>query len=348
MTGMIGQECDKFSVLAMSGGGMRGLVFTRLLRFMHEEGAPVHDFDLMAGNSASSPVIALLAVRDSYGRPQYSVHDIDDIFLQIGPELMKTGPVRSLKNLLNERSLFSTQKALGYFRELYGETRLGDIDNRLIISAHRWDNPPEPRLLTNFECPEREGLHYSPDVKLYDAVAASIAVPFVFSPAHVNGERLVDGGVYKFFPLMDAVRAAQHLKPHSPGVVFDEDYYEDLLVFGATSGFRPSKALDKIFTSAQAADDVREFHYLIRNQDVVHCIINDVLGDLDGLYKKPPEDPHFSDMGKLSYVLDAADLLIEKHRDNIFHFSKAFAEALSGQSENAGLSRCLPAQHSLE
>jgi predicted acylesterase/phospholipase RssA len=45
------------------------------------------------------------------------------------------------------------------------------------------------------------GTEETPDVMVYDAVRASMAIPFVFTPHEINGVRYVDGGVTAGFPL---------------------------------------------------------------------------------------------------------------------------------------------------
>lgn len=45
------------------------------------------------------------------------------------------------------------------------------------------------------------GSEETPDVMVYDAVRASMAIPFVFTPHTINGKRYVDGGVTASFPL---------------------------------------------------------------------------------------------------------------------------------------------------
>jgi NTE family protein len=59
----------------------------------------------------------------------------------------------------------------------------------------------------------------TPDVAIADAVAASIAVPFIFAPKIVNGNRLVDGGLVSNLPvwLFDEERLE---RPKLPTIAF--------------------------------------------------------------------------------------------------------------------------------
>lgn len=63
--------------------------------------------------------------------------------------------------------------------------------------AHTW--PDRPTLITAYSIKEQQRVVFgtvdAPDVSLRDAIAASSAVPLVFSPHPIDGELYVDGGV---------------------------------------------------------------------------------------------------------------------------------------------------------
>ncbi len=68
-----------------------------------------------------------------------------------------------------------------------------------LIGDRAFDWPEKPTVCVAFDLETRTrvafGTEQAPDVTLYDAVAASSAVPIVFDPHRIDGRSYVDGGV---------------------------------------------------------------------------------------------------------------------------------------------------------
>jgi NTE family protein len=81
---------------------------------------------------------------------------------------------------------------------LYRSDGVGDwVQDALGPLAETW--PEQPTVIVAYDLEKRQrapfGTEAAPDVALKDAVAASVAVPFVFEPYRIHGSWYADGGV---------------------------------------------------------------------------------------------------------------------------------------------------------
>jgi predicted acylesterase/phospholipase RssA len=99
-------------------------------------------------------------------------------------------------NPFRSKGLFKGRKFLDLFRH-YFDRRLGDTDIpikiiALELSDFDLEGSPSYKIF---------GSEETPDVMVYDAVRASMAIPIVFTPHRIEGKLYVDGGVTASFPL---------------------------------------------------------------------------------------------------------------------------------------------------
>ena len=178
-------------VLALAGGGVRGVFQARFLQNLEQETkmSASEQFDMIAGTSTGS--IVALAVASG----------------------VPAGKVLSLysnesKNIFSQRALGSLRKGGRYnpmvlrkeLDKLFGDMRLGDVKVEIVVPASVSDS------LKGFVF-TRES---TPEYRLVDVALASASAPTYFRPARVDGSELtfVDGGLWANDPTLLAISTA--------------------------------------------------------------------------------------------------------------------------------------------
>lgn len=170
--------CGRRIGLALGSGGIRGFAHAGVLRVVIEEKLPI---DFLAGASAGAMAGAL------YLRGM-DPRDLAD-FTKAMQATVRTGlPTFSF----SPQAMLSGRRILTFLRNRLGrDTTFADLDIPYLVAATSLDT--------------REAVHIDSG-PLPEAVAASAAVPGVFPPVRIDGQRLVDGGASDPVPVR-ALRA---------------------------------------------------------------------------------------------------------------------------------------------
>jgi patatin-like phospholipase/acyl hydrolase len=181
-------------ILAIDGGGIRGLISARVLAEIERRcGRPAGElFDLVAGTSTGAIIACALTKPDPL-----PAADVARIYLEEGPQifdpsLLKT--ITSVGGYLDER--YDADGLLASLRRHFGTARLSDTRPAI--------------LLTTYDLERRRALFLrrDDDLSLVDAAHASCAAPSYFEPVRVGSATLVDGGVFATNPAMCAYAEA--------------------------------------------------------------------------------------------------------------------------------------------
>lgn len=190
-----------FKILAIDGGGIRGVYAAHILKKMKESFDVNFSecFDLIAGTSTGSIIAAGLATGVSIGQ-------IADLYEKEGQNIFK-------KNLLGDygiiRSKYCNSKLVEHLARIFQEKTLSDTQTRLLIPATDISNGTvhvfKSSYLNEFVRDNR--------VKIKDAVLASCSAPVYFDPQKVDDYLLSDGGLWANNPaLVSLVEAIGKLK----------------------------------------------------------------------------------------------------------------------------------------
>ncbi len=194
-------EYRKGNVLALGGGGARGLAHIGVIKALERNGWKP---DLITGTSMGAIVGALYALYKSasvvekkllrYGKSDtFKDFDLADVSRKTGGGSRKNEHWRShvarlllLARLGNQQSILSSKVYRKIFDEVFEDRTFDDLKIPFVAIA--------TDLLSGEDIELTEG-------RLADACAASAAIPGVFSPVKINEMILVDGGVSKNIPV---------------------------------------------------------------------------------------------------------------------------------------------------
>lgn len=178
-------------VLAIDGGGVRGVLPAAFLAVVEEEidGDVVDYFDLIVGTSTGG-IIALglgAGLRAS---------EIRDFYLERGPRIFP-GPTmgRKLRGLLTAK--YDSEQLRTELKTVFDERKLGDAKTRLVIPSmdvnsglvHLWKTAHHERFVQDY-----------PKTMIEVAMSTSAAPTFFRAFLTESGMPLVDGGVFAHNP----------------------------------------------------------------------------------------------------------------------------------------------------
>ena len=178
---------DTFHILALDGGGTRGIYTAQLLATI-EQAFQIRIrtcFDLIAGTSTGS-IIAGAAVSD------IPMQDIVELFDTETPHIFRRRWYRIPLFL----SKYPSQKLTQILAAHLPATPLGEIETPLMITSSEISKSDVHIFRSNYADKLGESNHVDKDVGLRDAILASCAAPTFFAPKPLNNFLLADGGLW--------------------------------------------------------------------------------------------------------------------------------------------------------
>jgi predicted acylesterase/phospholipase RssA len=215
-----------FRVLAIDGGGIRGIIPGAVLADLERRLAPkalADAFDLIVGTSTGGIIALALAVPDGE-RPRHRMEELLDLYLTEGETIFPGGGAIA----------FPARERRGRVRSMREGARYPVDGLEAVLARYLGDVPLRAALtdvvVTSYDVALREPVMLSSrqrpgavcDVSMAVAARATSAGPTYFPPQPVrdgNRERiLVDGGVYVNNPavvgyLLGAASATQEVRP---------------------------------------------------------------------------------------------------------------------------------------
>lgn len=188
----------RFQILALSGGGYRGLFSARIIELMEEQyGGPIADrFDLIAGTSIGGILALALAAR-------IPATNLKDMFVKHGVAIFRSrGPLSGWVGAKYDNRYLRELLAR---KEYLGERLLGESRTRLLIPAVNYTSGA-PQL---FKTPHHQTFGRDHRLRMVDVAMASSAAPTYFPIYEMNSQQYVDGGLIANAPGLLAVHEAR-------------------------------------------------------------------------------------------------------------------------------------------
>jgi uncharacterized protein len=215
-------ERDRFRILVVDGGGIRGLIAARVIARLEElvserAGAErrVSDcFHMVSGTSTGGLLALGLTVPDPErpARPKLSGERLTDLYVSEGPGIFGD----RLHKLLSLAGWIAPKHSPGGLEEAlkdrFGQTRLKDALRELVVTAYDM-HEPGPHFFKRWRAREDERR----DASMVDVGMATSAAPTYFPSHEVDGRVLVDGGVFAANPVVAAVAEALKRRDDAPG-----------------------------------------------------------------------------------------------------------------------------------
>jgi uncharacterized protein len=212
---------DRFRLLSIDGGGIRGLIAARVIAKLEElitEGAGeerrIADcFHMVTGTSTGG----LLAIGvtaphpERPGRPRLTGADLVELYREEGPTIFgdTLHKILSLGGWIGPKH--SPRRLEDTLRRRFGESRLRDALRELVVTSYDM-REPGPHFFKRWrarEAPNR-------DVPLVDVGLATSAAPTYFPSHGLDRRALIDGGVFASNPSVAGVVEALKRRGDEP------------------------------------------------------------------------------------------------------------------------------------
>lgn len=277
---------DTFHILALDGGGTRGIYTAQLLAKIEQAfGVPIRTrFDLIAGTSTGA-IIAGAAVSD------IPMTDIVELFEAETPYIFRRRWYRIPLFL----SKYPNQKLAQIIAKHLPATPLGEIASPLMITSSEIAKSEVHIFRSNYGSRDSEIAPTSKDVNLRDAILASCAAPTFFAPKSVGSFLLADGGLWANNPSTVAFtealsvfgKEAREIRMLSIGTGHSVNMYHNRRGWGFITGWGGAKLTSYVMTlqsqaSARTAKLLLKENYLRINPEIDFWEL-DTLTQLDNL-----------------------------------------------------------------
>jgi len=202
-------------VLAIDGGGIRGVIAIEVLRQLEEmTGQPAHQlFDYMCGVSTGCLITLLI------GALKKSAHECSRLYKQVGIQIFEQNSFLGTSNLVLTHAYYNTDTYEKILKEVLGDLPLiqttRDPTMPKIASISTLMNLPELQafLIRNYDYPPHAFSRYKGTYKpeLWEAMRASGAAPGYFEEYKIDGYVLQDGGLLMNNPTAVGIHESRQL-----------------------------------------------------------------------------------------------------------------------------------------
>ncbi len=263
---------DTFHILALDGGGTRGIYTAQLLAKIEQafQRRIKTCFDLIAGTSTGS-IIAGAAVSD------IPMADIVRLFENKAPHIFRRRWYRLPLFLSKYPSAQLSQIIAAHLPA----TALGEISMPLMITCSEIAKSDIHIFRSNYGSRDSEMAPTSKKVCLRDAILASCAAPTFFAPKSVDNFLLADGGLWANNPSTVAFtealsvfgKGAQEIRMLSIGTGHSTNMYRQRRGWGFITGWGGAKLTSYVMTlqsqaSANMAKLLLKQNYLRLNPEI--------------------------------------------------------------------------------
>ena len=184
---------NKIKHLVLSGGGLLGISYIGLLRYL-EESHIINNIKSISGSSAGSFFGCLIALG-------YTSKELETIVKTIKLKEYVNINAESIINFMRTKGLESGKYLINLIKKCIKD-KTGDENITFIQLKEKYKIELQIGV-TNLSKYKFELLNStnSPDIPIYKAIRASTALPFIFEPYVIGDDVYCDGGLLDNFPI---------------------------------------------------------------------------------------------------------------------------------------------------
>lgn len=214
---MANGEANSIKVLAIDGGGIRGIIPALILSELQKRlGKELwRAFDLIAGTSTGGIIAAGIGTACNNGKP-YAPDQLVDLYVRNGPAIFRKNWLTPLREIFFPK--YSPRELEYTLAKFFQNTEFCSALTPLLISSYDLQSQ-RPFFFKSHKIAACPNFNW----KVTDIARATSAAPTFFPPFHLargtENYALVDGGVFVNNPSMAAYVEARSLYPDAARVV---------------------------------------------------------------------------------------------------------------------------------
>lgn len=191
-------QTSQIEHLVLSGGGLLGISYIGLFRYLEEQPTGFPILKSITGCSAGAMFGTLLAIGYKHNEMQTIVNTINfKEYININ--------VDSILNFMRTKGLETGNNLINLIKKCIKD-KTGD-ENITFIQIKEKYNINLQIGVTNLTKSKFELCNYTntPNIQIHQAIRASIAIPFIFEPVVIGDEIFCDGGLLDNLPIEDVI-----------------------------------------------------------------------------------------------------------------------------------------------
>lgn len=213
-----------YRVLAVDGGGIRGLIPARVLEEIETRtGRRIAElFDLVAGTSTGGIIALGVTKPGAGGGPALAASDLRDFYVNDGPEIFPHSVFREARTLHGlADAKYPADPLERILARVFGDTMLSQALTEVVVPSYDLSAPGPFFFKREYAADEHEDW----DVPLRLVARATSAAPTYFDPAILpaaagaTDHALVDGGTFANDPTLSGYVDALRLRPPDARIV---------------------------------------------------------------------------------------------------------------------------------
>ena len=186
----------KITHLVLSGGGMQGVIFIGAIRYLYFEN--LHEnITHIAGTSIGSIIGLSIALK-------LTIQEMEEIILKGNQDFKLCNiPYKNCIKLLTDCGLSDINIFSNYLKDFI-YTKYPDITNEITFSylSKRFGVNLYVSVTNIYTCKNKVfSVDTTPDVCVFKACSASMALPMLFKPVKIDDDYYYDGGFTNNFPI---------------------------------------------------------------------------------------------------------------------------------------------------
>lgn len=193
----------KYKHLVFEGTSYRLYAYIGVCKVLENKGV-LHDITHFLGTSSGGIIALLLSLN-------YTPDDMKKIIYDVNPEEYYSYSSNKVVNLFycilnslkiyNKYGCINKDKYISFFKNII-KNKTGNSESTF---KQLYESTGKTLILTG-TCINKRQTHYynhisNPDMKLYDAIYITTALPYLFEPFKWGDDILVDGGILENFPI---------------------------------------------------------------------------------------------------------------------------------------------------
>jgi patatin-like phospholipase/acyl hydrolase len=243
----------KVRILALDGGGIRGIVPATIMQYVESElqrktkdkNAKIADyFDLIAGTSTGGILSCIYLAPDTNNKPRFTATEALEFYSKEGGRIFTASKVPAWKRIwgLSNATGFSAKNIEGLFKEKFVDLKMSELLKPCLITTYNMATRSSFFFTSNEDPTKREFF-------VRDVTRSTSAAPTYFAPAKVKNIAPdpvkdkdpvamvnIDGGVFANNPSMCAYAEARNTDFTKRGRDFNEPKASEMLILSIGTG----------------------------------------------------------------------------------------------------------------
>lgn len=201
----------KYKILALGGGGTKGILHIGALKVIEEQGKLT---DLFSEGVYGCSVGSVFAIAIGFGLDTKALERMSVKFSSFSEIFFNGLTLTTLGNSLNKKGLFDMTNLETYFLELFDSEGINLRDKKISDSLI-------PLRICATNITKRNLTIFQDNFSVMKAFLASACIPILFCPQEINGSLYIDGG-YLTNIILDYIPSELKEKTLSISIIHDD------------------------------------------------------------------------------------------------------------------------------